>query len=278
MNIPYRLSTLVGRRNRSRFVRGFSQLPSIRPEGEVPATVYSFSGERDWPEQAASIRSFLRFVGRPERFVVVSDGTHTDESKGRLERIHPCVSLCGLGAVVKSRLSDRIEKYAADHFLGKKLALLVSLAVDGSTIYSDSDVLFFPGAGRLARLLQSPIQAPLYLLDSWPSLDARLIVSDSERESPVNGGFLVLNRALDWRDPLGRLDRMQGECAFFTEQTLVHLAMKAAGAQPLPSDRFILRAEDQFVYSDYYARRDIALRHYISSIRTKMWHHTALFC
>ena len=185
--------------------------------------------------------------------------------------------MASLDSLVKPDLSCVIKRYAAQHFLGKKLSLLTSLPVEGPTIYSDSDILFFPGASALANLLESPAKNPLYLLDSWPSLDARLLVADSERELPVNGGFFILNQTPDWSDALSRLERMEGDCVFFTEQTLVHLALKASNAKPLPTDKFVLRADDQFVFSDFYAGNGIALRHYISSIRTKMWHQTKLF-
>lgn len=253
-------------------------LPPVIASRSVPATVYSLSCENDWPEQAACIRSFLRFVGKPERFVVVSDGSHDEATRRQLEQISPCVSIQHIDSMINPGLSPRIRKYAAEHFLGKKLSLFVSMQVKGPTIYTDSDVLFFPGASALTQLLNAPPTTPLYLLDCFPSLDDRLLRASQEKESPVNGGFVILNRNLDWTDALSRLEQMQGECVFFTEQTLVHLAVKANSGKPLPAEQFVLRAEDQFLLGDRYARDGIALRHYISSIRTKFWHHTNLFC
>jgi len=277
VNVPYRAATYLARWNRRRFIERCSRLPAVAPSAKIPATVYSFSGENDWPEQAASIRSFLRFVGEPERFLVVSDGTHTPDARKRLEQLNPSVSVVSLNSVIRSSLPARIEKYAAEHFLGKKLSLLYSIPVDGPTVYADSDILFFPGADTLGRLLRSPLPTSLYLLDCWPSLDDRLFISEEEKELPVNGGFLIFNRPLDWSSALERLDRMPGECVFFTEQTLVHLTMRGNGARPLPASEYILRAEDQFHFSDQYAGQRIALRHYISSIRTKLWRQVHLF-
>jgi hypothetical protein len=187
------------------------------------------------------------------------------------------VSVITLESVIKADLPARIHEYAAHHFLGKKLALLVSLPVEGPTIYTDSDVLFFSGAHRLAAMFQTPPQSPRYLLDCYPSLDERLLTHDAEKQLPVNAGFLILSGTLDWGGALNRLERLQGDCVFFTEQTLVHLTIRANKGQPLDSEDFVLRAEDQFVYSDYYADRDISARHYVSSIRNKFWHRTNLF-
>jgi hypothetical protein len=218
----------------------------------------------------------LRYVGTPDQFIVVSDG-HEEESRKSLERLHACVSVVNLKSLLRPDLPERVHQYAAQHFLGRKLALLLSIPIDGPTIYTDSDILFFPGGDALARLVQSSPLTPHYLLDSWPSLDPRLLAGEHEKQLPVNAGFLVLARPLDWSDALARFERMQGDCTFFTEQTLVHLAMRASQGAALPADRFILRAEDQFCFSDHYAGNNIALRHYISSIRTKFWRHRELF-
>jgi hypothetical protein len=277
VNIPYRISVLLGKRNRRRFAGGVSSIEPVTSPRQIPVTVYSFSGERDWPEQAASIRSFLRFVGLPVKYVVVSDGSLTIETRRVLEGLNSRVTVSSLSDICRADLPKRVYEYGAAHFLGKKLALLLSLPVSTATIYCDSDVLFFPGAHALARLVDSPLASPLYLLDSWPSLDSRLVICESEKELPVNGGFLIMDRPLEWTNALGRLAAMEGECAFFTEQTLVHLAMKASGGRPLPADQYILRAEDQFSFFDRYARPGIVLRHYISSIRTKFWSQTRVF-
>jgi hypothetical protein len=277
INIPYRAATYLARRNRRRFMQRVASLPPVSPAAAVPATVFAFSGQRDWPEQAACIRSFLRFVGEPKDFVIVSDGTHTEETHRCLEQLHPCVSVVSLESIIKPGLPREVQRYADQHFLGKKLSIFLSIPIQGPTIYCDSDILFFPGALELANRLRAMPPGPLYLLDCWPSLDDRLIEDPLERESPVNGGFIMMTRPLDWTNALNRLNKMEGDCLFFTEQTLVHLAVKENGGMPLPPDQFVLRAEDQFQFSDRFAPAGISMRHYISSIRTKFWHHTEVF-
>ncbi len=277
INVPYHASRWRASWNRRRFTERLPHLPAIRSWRDVPATVYSFSGERDWPEQAASIRSFLRFVGTPRRFLVVSDGSHSEGTIRSLQGLNLAVSVVSLDSVRKPDLPAKVREYGAAHALGRTLQLMLSIAADGATIYSDSDVLFFPGAHGLSDLLQGSLQAPRYLQDCWPSLDSRLIAAESEKQEPVNSGFLIFDRPLCWGAALERLERLEGDCGYFTEQTLVHLAMKASGGQPLPESQYILRAEDQFAFGDHYAKRGIALRHYISSIRTKFWHQVSCF-
>src|SRR5947209_3825275 len=65
----------------------------ITPSRAVPLSVFAYSGEQVVPEQVRSIRSFLRHVGRPNSYTVVSDGSHSVESIRLLEQIDPVVSV-----------------------------------------------------------------------------------------------------------------------------------------------------------------------------------------
>jgi hypothetical protein len=49
------------------------------------------------------------------------------------------------------------------------------------------------------------------------------------------------------------------------------LCMHANGAVPFDPRKFVLQADDEFVYRDRYAGRSIALRHYVNQIRHKFW-------
>src|SRR5437764_7003973 len=87
-------------RAHARLVKGAYErfLPSIvgrkiRCARQMPVDVFAYSGERRLAEQVASIRSFLKYSGRPNRFVVVSDGTHSSASVNLLRRIDHCVSV-----------------------------------------------------------------------------------------------------------------------------------------------------------------------------------------
>jgi hypothetical protein len=232
--------------------------------------VYSFSGESELPEQVASIRSFLRHAGAPARFTVVSDGTHTSEAIELLERLHRVVEVRPLGGIVRTDLPPEVMSYATDHPLGKKLSMLLSLEVSAPTIYVDSDILFFEGASDLAdgRYLSGE---NYYLPDCRPSLDEALIDDVRTLETPVNSGFLILNRALDWTDALARLRHAPSPAGFFTEQTVVHLALHADGGLPLDPNSYVVGVQDQFRFRDGYTRTRPALRHYTRPVRYRLW-------
>lgn len=252
------------------------RLGSVPPPPEPPRalalSVVSFSGERDLLEQVASIRSLLAHAGAPASWTIVSDGTHAARSRALLEAVHPCVGVVALADAVVAHLCPAVARYARRHPMGKKLALELSLPLDGATLYVDADVLFFPGAARLASLLDGgDDRAPRYLLDCGAYLDRRLLRHRGEAVGPVNGGVFLLRRPLDWRAALGRLDRLDGVPDFFTEQTLLHLAMHGSAARPLDPVRYVVSLQDERAFGDAFAGPGIVLRHYTTPVRHKLW-------
>jgi hypothetical protein len=230
----------------------------------------SFSGERDVPEQVACIQSFLANVGEPARWTIVSDGTHSPRSRALLRLLHSCVVLRDLEDAIRADLPPDVVRYAAQHPMGKKLGLELSLPVEGPTLYVDADVLFFGGADELGELAGGGDRRPRYLQDCEPYFDERLL-DPSEAGSPVNGGVFLLWRPLEWRPALARLRALRGTPSFFTEQTLLHLAMHASAARPFATERFVVSCSDLHCLPDGFAGPDIALRHYTSPVRHKFW-------
>ena len=253
-----------------------SLLPSLArrriPGGaEVPFNVFAYSGESTLPEQVASIRSFLKHVGRPKRFTVVSDGTLSGRSRGILKSLDSVISVSDSAEWLPKDLPTKICPYLATHPTGKQLALIMSLPVDGPTLYVDSDVLFFPGAKDLIRLVDSGGAPAFYLADCRLSADERLFRGDAEKARPVNTGVLLLFEKLNWALAVRRFLELQGSPDFFTNQTMTHLTMHANSASPLDNRKYVLQLDDQFVYRDRYAGRDVALRHYVNPVRHKFW-------
>lgn len=237
----------------------------------LPFDVFAYSSEHDLPEQVASIRSFLRFAGRPLRFVVVSDGTHSAHSISLLRAIDPTVQVEQAAMKVGGTFSSKVRGYLATHPTGKQLALIMSLPREAPALYVDSDVLFFPGAKDLSSVHTEANGTAHYLPDCRLSADQRLFRDDAEKEHPVNTGVLFLSEKLAWAESLERVDAFDGPPDFFTNQTITHLAMHAAGASPLDPTKYVLQLDDQFVYRDRYANRRLVLRHYVRPVRHKFW-------
>jgi len=275
VDLRYRVARLQGK-----IIRRFYQvmLPAIasRPISQnrnIPIAVYSFSGTRDIPEQVISIRSFLRCVGIPSKFTVVSDGSHEKEERQLLESIHPRVRVADWKKLLKKDFPTSVYNYADRHPLGKKIAVLMSIPVEGVTLYADSDILFFPGARELVTLANLEARNAYSLPDCAAAWDERMLREEEGKFSPVNSGLILLKTPVDWSGAIARLSELSEPPNYFSEQTMVHLTLHANGAIPFDPERYIVRRDDEFELRDRFAGETIAARHYISPIRHKFWNN-----
>ncbi len=254
----------------------------IQQTQRIDIDVYSFSCERDLATQVANIRTFIRHVGIPDKFIVISDGTYTAESRKLLCKIHPCVDVIEWKDLVKEGTPEFILHHALEHpqratkAMWRRMAVFNSLSIEKPTLYTDADILFFPGASNIIDLCQQDNTLAWYLPDCKFSLDDRILLQEEEKLNPVNAGFFLLKKQLDWEKPLKRVAKLIDSPVFFTDQTVVHLAMHDANAKPLNEQLFVLRLSDQFLYQDTYSKKHIAMRHYVSDIRHKFWFYTGV--
>ena len=245
----------------------------VTPPRAVPFAVYAYSNEASLPEQVRSIRSFLRYVGRPIGFHVVSDGSHREESIRLLQRLDPSVTVESGGEGLPPDLPEKFRRYVTTYPLGRQLGLIMSLPrTSEPVLYADSDILFFPGAADLVERVARPDAPACYLPDCHEnSADPRVFRSPDESAHPVNSGLLLLFQKLDWSLGIERYEALAGEPTFFTNQTLVHLVLHANGARPLDPRKYVLQLDDQTIYPDRYAGPSLVLRHYVNPVRHKFW-------
>jgi len=273
VNIGYHSARIQAKFLRSVYKSTIPALVSlpIRQSRQVPIKVYALSCERDLPEQVASLRSFLLYVGIPEAFIIMSDGSYTNESIQLLKKVHPCVDVQLLTKFQRDDLPSSVYEYASQQAMGKKLAALMSIPIDGATLYTDSDILFFQGASDLADLASTKDTHTYYLPDCKNSLDTRLIYEDIEQQEPINAGFILFKKPLDWSNPVQRLGKLTEPPNYFSEQTIVNLTIKRNQGLALPKDKYIMNVDDQFMYPDRFATKKIAMRHYVNDVRHKFW-------
>ncbi|WP_414565559.1 MULTISPECIES: hypothetical protein [unclassified Anabaena] len=273
VNIGYHSAKFHGKFNRSLYKFKLTKTAkiAIKSTHQVPLNVYALSCERDLAEQVASIRSFIRHVGIPNTFTVISDGSYTDLSCELLCSLHPCIKVVHINKFIRTDLPQCVTDYAQIHPMGRKLSALMSIPVNGATIYTDSDILFFPGGIDLISLAKLDSKYCHYLPDCSASLDERMIYEDAEKVNPVNAGFILFKDKLNWDFAIKRLANITGLPNYFTEQTIVHLTIHHNQGIPLCPQKYILNVADQFIYPDKFASKEIALRHYVSDVRHKLW-------
>jgi len=272
-NFGYHLARAKGAWFRRLYKAGLETIVRrpVPTNADLPFEVFSYSGEDMLPEQIASIRSLFRFAGRPQQFTVVSDGTHSQRSLELLRHLDPCIHVSAASEWQPPDIPPVAASYLANHPTGKQLAVIMSLPRNAPALYVDSDVLFFPGARTLSLLREESDAPALYLADCRLSADERLYRNENEKKDPVNTGVLFLSRRIDWSPSIDRLLALEDAPNFFTNQTMTHLAMIAAGALPLDPAKFVLQLDDQFEFADRYAGPDLVLRHYVNPVRHKFW-------
>jgi hypothetical protein len=262
---------------RARYARRIqrAQLPAVRAPRRVDVDMISFSCERDLPEQVLSIRSFLRYVGEPASFTVISDGTITPASATLLRGLSSAVDVLSVGQYAAGvPVHSAVQEFADTKAYGRKLIALTAMRPAGRPVgYADSDVLFHAGGAGLARHIETMGATAWFVQDCQEALDVRLVPPE-ERHPPLNSGFLLTGRPIDWRAATERLEAI-GEADApgygWTEQSVVHLAYRASGGAPLPGDAAVVTLDDQFRWADANIGERVWLRHYVTDTRFKMW-------
>jgi len=247
---------------------------ALSPGPAIELTVATFAQELDVPELVVSVRNFLIHVGVPREFVVVSDGTITDESKALIRLIRPgTVSVQSVEEYAGPRLTEPVRDFMAKSPWGAKLASIMAMADRAPAMYVDGDVLCFPHANELRALCEGEV--PLFMLDVAPYLDGRMLPDQALEDVvlPVNAGMLFAPRPLDWTLSLARLDLLDGaQPSGYTEQTAVHLAFHGAGARPFPPDRYVVSPLRMRTRPHVRVRRrDVCARHYTRPQRGLFW-------
>jgi hypothetical protein len=279
VNIGYHSAKIQGKLNCFVYTKAINNIVNfpLNQHRKVNVNVYSFSCQRDLAIQVANIRSFIRHVGIPNKFTVISDGSYSPNSSRIISQINACVDVVEWKDLATGNIPEFIWDYALNHpqksvmAMWRRMAVLMSIPIEQPTIYTDADILFCPGGEEIINLCESDDSSPWYLPDCLASLDERILLHDHEKINPVNAGFFLLKQQIDWLKPLNRVAELVDSPIYFTDQTVVHLAMHNAQAKPLNQEKFVLNVDDQFNYADNYDNRKIALRHYVSDIRHKFW-------
>ncbi len=241
--------------------------------------VVSFSNHGYLPEQVMSIRSFLREAGTPASWTVVSDGSHTRRDADLLARMHPCVRLVDHASFRRPDLPGRLVEHGNSHPWGAQLCTWLSVRPAGRpALYTDSDVLFFPGARRLAEIIDD-VRVPALYLPDVPGALTKSMLRDGEAERPVNAGFFALHEPLDLRLGLERFAASDPGLTlkrpWFCSQTLIHLAMHASGAAPLDPKLYVLQFDDTTTVRDMHRSKEQRMRHYCNPVRYRFWLRSA---
>ena len=234
--------------------------------------VFSLCHAGATPEQKLSILSFLRHVGSPAKWSVVSDGSISESQAESLRSIHPSVS------VLDWRTFLCEENKVCFENLSRYTVFAKNLPDAEAVVYVDTDILFFEGAWHFVELLNGLGKKSYYQRDLVGCLDRSFLTARELEAPPLNAGFLVQGRRLDWSVPIARLNRTLSQLVpvqamgdlGILEQSACHLAHYLAGSIPL-DEKYALEISDRFDREDQFAGQNFVMRHYVRPVRHKMW-------
>lgn len=265
--------------NKNKFRKQLFKLPEFlndKPNLQPSIEIISMSGDSQFLDQLFCITSFLNCVGKPGKWTIYSDGSHTEYQKGVFN------SLDFVEFIQNPQLSNRIprsftEKYP---FLKRLEYYSAHQRKFKTTIFCDSDILFFDLFNKRISVL---IEGNWYLPDEdFVYFDKEYLALDKPFMFSVNAGFFILDqfKESNWDIAFDYItSRIKNSLTIghWTEQTAIHQMIQSAGNfYPLDPRIFVLNGNDSFLIKCIDPAK-MAIRHFVGPIRHKMWQYPIPF-
>jgi hypothetical protein len=238
---------------------------------KVDMEIISLSGTSTFEDQLLSIYSFTVYAGIPKKWTIYSDKSITEEQKKVFTSNFPFIAILDWDVHDFYLQHKVLVDYLEVTIFTKKINIIVGHPHTGQTIYLDSDIVFYK---NIAHYLNNPLLAKglWYVPDAmWENDVDGYFVKERESLFPINAGFLILNKDFDSADIINYFERLDGKYDYFSEQSAFEYAFRKQGAHMLDPRQFIIDSTDQFDFAIKYYPESIAMRHYTSPVRHKMW-------
>lgn len=266
-------------RNRSYAVRArHDRLPPIAvhkgPSHYVVLTTPASLNDALW-----TAWSWYRFL-RPNGFEVqlAVDGELDPSASAAVQRLFPGISVYELRHLLQPMCErwPAIGAFVEQYPLGRKLGLMLAVSQMQSFLFSDHDVLAFNDPVELLAFAEKDL--PCYMLEEVEGNVDTAILRECDSLgldyfSRFNSGLLYVprnslslqtaaNLLASWRPPA---------TSWFTEQTVLNVLMRAAQAQALPAERYVISGRRQFYWQKDVDYKSIVARHFTGTVRHVMY-------
>ena len=258
---------------------GFKNIkkPSAKPQADV--TVITMTGKRLINMTRLSVLSIARNWDTLPQLIVVTDGTiNTETVKQKLAFWPGELAVYDWELTADYHLAKKrnnLVKYAGEHVLGKKLAVILHYAELSPVVWLDSDILFFSDFSTLLPVLNKTGFVCGGSEDYSATYDERVIKHYNNKLHQLykfnSGALYVYGQDLYERfaiEPL--LDELSSFVYFFTEQTLfAHMASKSLGI--LWGLDIIKNFNDDNQSLTAMSTDNVVARHYTTNVRHLFW-------
>lgn len=248
----------------------------VRPDSPVRTNILCTADSLD--EGAWCAWSWARYTGQQLGVRIVVDGAWDEGFCAALRRVLPKAEVVGIDDLLDRDLAadKTLSAFAAQHPLGRKLLLLLSLQQSEAFVYADNDVLLFSRPDELLQAASFP--QPVYNEEAAvPCYSADVVEAAAKRGllpcDRLNAGLIYCNKgALDTMLAVELLQaKGTGAFSWFDEQTVMAILMRNAGASPLPSDLYVVSSDRQFWWETDVDYSSIRARHFTGTVRHLMY-------
>lgn len=257
-------------RHKKQFRQNIAKIAVPVNPAEVDFEMISFSGATSFEDQVLSIISFLVYAGTPKKWTIYSDKSYTEEHKQVFKDKFAFVSVVDWDVYDYVRDNKLLGDYLKECHLAKKLNVIIGHPYQWQTIYVDSDIIFYKNIS--AYLNSGLLSTGLWYAPDpmWGDVEGYFKI---KRESiyPLNSGFLILNKNFDPQDIFKYFESLHGKYHYFSEQSSFEYAFRKQQANLLDPRQFIIDSSDQFDFATKYYPDSIAIRHYTTPVRHKIW-------
>ena len=268
--INRQIISLVVKQNKRSFEKSKCQIiESIQNKKNLPKLpihIVSYSGEKFLNDQLYSIFSFFWNVGYPLKWSIFDDGTYTTKSIELLK------SIPNLNFIKYNKQDMPLQYPFEENPTLKKIFLYKTVIIDTTTIFVDSDILFFDTFLDFIPVLQ---KLNWFLPDErYGYFDPSFVKSFPFDMYPCNSGVLIFNTVPPWQEIVDYIDEQlkSNGIMIWTEQTAFHKLTRGYEVMlPLDPRYFIVSGTDSFKISMDFDYANIALRHFVGPVRHKMW-------
>ncbi len=273
--IKNKLSLFLGELRKKEFIKfiysnKFSNYPDkFISRGSVDIELVTFVNSASFPDMMLSILSFMNFAGLPRKWTLYTDDDFSSEQ----------VNILSKWSFIKfenwdAKINEEDKKKYFKKWQLRKFAAYAAHELNGSTIYADSDIIFYSlfnkyvaDFNRYNWYLPEPAEANNIDHDLEKTFNFKKIMYT------VNAGFFIINTPPNWSLGLEYLDFCSASNVdnYFLDQSALNLMFyHDQYAKILDPRVFHASANDQFWFSGL-KTGEFAIRHYVGLIRHKMW-------
>jgi hypothetical protein len=270
------VSKIISRHNRKNFLlkcENWQQEIIKNYYSKVDFEVISLAGHNYFPEQLLSIYNFMRYVGIPNQWTIIDDGTLTDSEIDILDRF-------GFVSIINSVnyrgvFFEELKEFEKEHVWIRLIFAYFNVlkSTNKPTMFIEADVLV---GKKIIEYLHLFRTENFYLPDTGPHFDSKYYNFGHRMMFDVNNGFAIFNHMpnldLIVNYMVERLRRAEFE--YFTPQGAFQLAINEdLNCTFLDPRYFVVSVSDMFKYSRDFNAETVAIRHFVGPCRHKMWQY-----